>query len=84
MTATAADWARKIAADSEAHERNELKLIDERDAAEQALSQAYYLVTGRSPEWSNVWGHAECLEEIGDAVFILKQAVKSARPTQSE
>lgn len=34
-------------------ERSIEQLVTERDDAEQALSQAYYLVTGRSPEWSN-------------------------------
>lgn len=62
----------------EREERAHEKTIGERDDAEQALSQAYFLVTGRSPEWSNNWGHAECLEEIGDAVALLKAAAKDA------
>jgi hypothetical protein len=78
MAADAAEWARKIAADSEAHERTELQLIDERDAAEEAMSQAYYLVTGRSPQWSNMFGYSEALEEIGDAITLLKESLKRA------
>lgn len=55
-----------------------LQLIDERDDAEQALSQAYYLVTGRSPEWSNKFGHQDALEEIGDAMALLKDSLRQA------
>jgi hypothetical protein len=50
--------------------------VDERDAAEQAMSQAYYLVTGRSPEWSNNFGYAQALEEISSAVAVLKNAAR--------
>jgi hypothetical protein len=56
------------------------QVIDERDAAEDALSQAFYLITGHSPEWSNVFGHAQALEEIGDACALLREAAKSWRP----
>jgi len=59
------------------------KLIDERDNAENALSQAYYLVTGHSPEWSNLFGHAEALEEIEEACEVLRESARSAQP-QSE
>lgn len=44
-----------------------LQTIDERDAAEEALSQAYFLIKGQSPQWSNNFGHEEALEEIEDA-----------------
>jgi len=59
-------------------EKQLLKLVDERDEAEQALSQAYYQVTGKSPEWSNVFGHKQALEEIDEVVNLLKQALKNA------
>lgn len=59
------------------HERECLEIIDQRDKAEEAMSQAYYIVTGRSPEWSNKFGYDEALEEIGDVVSVLKQAVKA-------
>lgn len=59
------------------HEAEILKVIEERDAAEEALAQAYFLVMGHSAEWSNIFGHAEALEEIGDAVNALKLTVKS-------
>lgn len=61
-----------------------LKVIDERDAAEQALSQAYYIITGNSPEWSNNFGHAEALQEITDAVTLLKSAAKHQNVRVSE
>ncbi len=64
----------------EEHERECLKLIEERDGAEEALSQAYYLVTGRSPQWSNMFGFEQALEDIGDAVSSLKLAVRSQVP----
>jgi hypothetical protein len=51
-------------------------VIDERDAAEQAMSQAYYLVTGNSPEWSNNFGYTEALQEIEDCLLLLKTAAK--------
>lgn len=58
------------------------QLMTERDEAEEAISQAYFLVTGRSPEWSNLFGHAEALEEIEDALILLRKAVspKAGRP----
>lgn len=64
---------------ADAHDRETSQLIDERDAAEEALSQAYYLVIGRSPEWSNLFGRTEALEEIEDACTLLR---KSAVPDQ--
>jgi len=36
----------------------------ERDAAEEALSRAYVLIVGQSPEWSNNFGHQHALKEI--------------------
>ena len=70
-----------VAAEIAKLERSESQLIDERDAAEEAIAQAYFIVTGRSPEWSNKFGFSEALEEIGDAVALLKQAAKSAANT---
>lgn len=57
------------------HEREMLEVIDQRDRAEEALSQAYYLVIGRSPEWSNLFGHEEALEDINNAQKCLRAAV---------
>lgn len=55
-------------------ERAMLQLIDERDAAEECLSQMYYLVTGNSPEWSNFFGHEQALEYVSDALALLKKS----------
>lgn len=52
------------------------QLMTERDMAEQALSHAYYLVMGKSPEWSNTFGHAEAIEDIKDACIILRSLAK--------
>lgn len=54
--------------------------IIERDDAEEAMSQAYYLVTGRSPEWSNVFGYPEALNEIRDAITVLKATLATPAP----
>lgn len=69
--------AQPTSAQNDKDERAYLQIIDERDAAQEALSQAYYLVTGRSPDWSSVWGINECLEEIDDAQQLLRKAVPS-------
>jgi hypothetical protein len=63
-------------------EKAHLKTIDERDAAEEALSQAYYLIKGESPEWSNLWGYKECLEEIDDALRCLRKGCRCQSPKQ--
>jgi hypothetical protein len=49
-----------------------MQTLRERDDAEQSLSQAYFLVLGRSPEWTSAWRHQECLDEIKDACTILR------------
>lgn len=40
-------------------EWDETRLIDQRDAAEAALSETYLIVTGRQPEWSNRFGYRD-------------------------
>lgn len=57
-----------------------LQLIDEREEAAEAMSQAYYLVIGKSPEWSNVFGYKQALEEIDIAQRMLREAIKSPQP----
>lgn len=56
--------------------KDHLQTIDERDAAEETLSQAYYLITGRSPQWSNMFGYQEALQDIDDAQRCLRAEVK--------
>src|SRR3546814_637262 len=55
---------REIAREEQSHSRT----IDERDAAEKALSDAYAIVTGRPPEWSNHFGYKDALDEMADAL----------------
>lgn len=62
-----------LAREEAAHERT----IEQRDKAEEALSQAYYIITGRSPEWSNLFGTNEALEEIEDACALLRAAIST-------
>ena len=57
-------------------ERQLLATIQERDAAEESFSQAYHLVIGHSPEWSNCFGHADALREIECAVFALRMRAR--------
>lgn len=59
-------------------------IIDERDLAEHAFSQAYYLITGKSPEWSNHFGYAEAIEEINDAQKLLRASVKPQTDCRAE
>ena len=61
----------------ESEERSHLQTIDQRDAAENAISQAYFLVKGESPEWSNLFGYDEALEEISDALKCLRISVSN-------
>lgn len=68
----------------EKHERDMLKVIDEREAEAEALSQAYFLVTGESPEWSNLFGHEQALDEIAGVVNLLKSQVSATRATAAE
>ena len=70
----------RIAKNEQDHERD----IDHRDAAEEALSQAYYLITGRSPEWSNLFGHNEAIEEIDDAQRLLRARIAALEKDRPE
>lgn len=51
-------------------------VIIERDEAQQAISQIYYIVFGRSAEWSNTYGIDQAVQDITDAVNALKQHAK--------
>lgn len=44
------------------------QLITERDEAEEAMSQAYLLVTGHPAEWSNNFGYGDAVEDIQQAL----------------
>jgi len=60
-------------------ERDLEKAIEERDAAEEALSQAYFIVTGNSPEWSNLFGHDQALDDIRAACEALRAAARASQ-----
>lgn len=56
----------------------EIKLaLRQRDDAEQALSQVYYVIFGRPADWSKI-NSEEATEEITDAVNVLKMALQAA------
>lgn len=63
----------------EQHERDCLELIDERDKAQEAISHAFYLVLGHSPEWSNIFGLDQATEEIDLAQRALRAALAAAQ-----
>ena len=50
--------------------------VDQRDAAEEAVSEIYFRLLGRSPEWSNLFGFPQAIEEIVDAFDALRAQVK--------
>lgn len=54
------------AADKE--EASHLDTIAQRDAAEEALSDAFIAVTGQNPDWSSLFGYREALDEIDGAL----------------
>lgn len=58
--------------------KEHLQTINERDVAEEAFSQAYYLITGKSPEWSNLFGYDRALEDIDDAQKCLRTTIQKA------
>lgn len=63
----AAHFAERDAANAR-RERDDAQLLNERDEAEDALSESYRLVMGRSPEWSNLFGKAHALAEMKDTI----------------
>lgn len=54
---------REIEKEEKAHEIT----IDQRDAAEEALGNAYTIITGQVPEWSNLFDYNAALLEIEEA-----------------
>lgn len=70
--------SRELERHASIEEKAHLQTIDERDAAEEALSQAYYLIVGRSPEWSNLFGHDEAINEIAETQRLLRTILTAA------
>lgn len=66
----------------EREEAAHMQTISERDAAEAALSDAYRAVCGREPEWSNLFGYEDAVEDMRLATTpggdLLEQAARKA------
>jgi hypothetical protein len=60
------------------------RVVQKIDDAEQSLSQMYYLVTGRSPAWSKTFGHQEAIEEVKDALIVLRGRYSRADVTNAK
>lgn len=65
-------------------ERKLEQAVDERDEAQQAISQIYHIVFGCSAEWSNNFGMDHAVEEITDAVNVLKTALAASQARVAE
>ncbi len=59
----------------EREEKRHENTIEERDAAENCVSNIFYRIVGESPQWSNLFGYDEAQEEILDRVDALRAAV---------
>ena len=68
----------------EKNEKAMEQLIDERDKAEEFGSHLYYLITGRSPEWSNLFGYDQATEDVDDAQRTLRECLKQAEAALAE
>ena len=55
------------------------KALVERDSAEEVISDIYYRIMGRSPEWSNLFGHKEAVEEIVETFDVVRASLKAWR-----
>ncbi|EPT4706000.1 hypothetical protein ACVROV_001476 [Shigella boydii] len=55
-------------------ERDETQLIEERDSAENALAVMYEAAMGNRPEWSNLFGYAEAIDDVAQHINLLDLA----------
>lgn len=62
-------------------ERSETQLINERDAAESALSDMYQATTGERPEWSNMFGFADAVDVVEERLATLEANQSQTTPT---
>lgn len=65
-------------------EQQALQLIDERDAAQDAIAKAYKLVTGQDAEWSNNFGYSDALAEIEEWCAPLPVRSEPLTPRENE
>ena len=61
------------------YKRKISQLVKERDAAEEVISEIYFRIIGKSPEWSNLFGHTQAVEEIVDAFDMVRAHAKAKR-----
>ncbi|ASD95676.1 ead/Ea22-like family protein [Salmonella enterica] len=62
-------------------ENSETQLINERDAAESALSDMYQAATGERPEWSNMFGFADAVDVVEERLATLEANQSQTTPT---
>ena len=61
------------------YKRQISQLVKERDAAEETISEIYFRIMGRSPEWSNLFGHQQAVEEIVETFDVVRACLKACR-----
>lgn len=52
-------------------ELDETQLIEERDSAENALADMYEAAMGNRPEWSNIFGYSDAIDDVAQHVSFL-------------
>lgn len=62
-------------------ENSETQLINERDAAESAMSDMYQAATGERPEWSNMFGFADAVDVVEERLATLEANQSQTTPT---
>lgn len=60
-------------------ERDETQLIEERDSAEKALADMYEAAMGERPEWSNLFGYAEAIDDVAQHTNLLDLAAVTGK-----
>lgn len=60
-------------------ERDETQLIKERDSAEKALADMYEVAMGERPEWSNLFGYAEAIDDVAQHTNLLDLAAVTGK-----
>ena|SRR5690606_10708091 len=60
-------------------ELDETQLIEERDSAEKALADMYEAAMGERPEWSNLFGYAEAIDDVAQHVNFLDIAAVTGK-----
>lgn len=66
---------RELEEAKDANEKAMLRTIDERDEAQEAISNIYHILTGKSAEWSNEFGFEQAAEELSAAHEATRQRI---------